>query len=160
MDIATIAHLFIYNPHTGELSRKVKRSGGWGDSGHLHSQGYLIFSATVNGKRRNLRAHRIAFYIMKGYEPEGIDHINRVRNDNRWINLREANKSQNSKNAKLKSDNTSGVKGVCFHKAGKVWRVRMGQKYIGSSKDFFEACCIRKSAENRDRDSEFFLTVE
>ena len=157
--IKEIVSQFIYNPHTGQLSRKVSLRGPKG-SGHLHSNGYLIFSATANGKRRNLRAHRIAFYIMKGYEPEGIDHINRVRNDNRWINLREANKSQNGKNVKLKSNNTSGVKGVDFNKANNIWRARMGKRNLGQSKDFFEICCIRKSAENRDKDSEFFLTVE
>ena len=94
--------------------------------------------------------------MMKGYEPEQVDHINRVRHDNRWINLREADQSRNRKNSKLNHNNKSGIKGVFWKEItikGKVygtWRVRLGKKLVGQSKDFFKACCLRKSAENRD----------
>lgn len=64
-----------------------------------------------------------------------VDHINGVRNDNRWLNLRRADASQNCWNSKKPSTNTSGAKGVSFHKATGKWQVRIRvrgkQKHIG-----------------------------
>ncbi len=48
-----------------------------------------------------------------------IDHINRIRSDNRWSNLRAATPQQNTANS-FRVDNTSGKKGVTWNKqAGK-----------------------------------------
>jgi hypothetical protein len=50
---------------------------------------------------------------MTGSFPENdADHENRVRTDDRWINLRDATDSQNNANKLKASRNTSGVKGV------------------------------------------------
>lgn len=43
--------------------------------------------------------------------------------------------------------NTTGVSGVAYYKAGASYEVTLNRKYVGRAKDFFEACCIRKSAE-------------
>jgi HNH endonuclease len=50
-----------------------------------------------------------------------VDHINRNKLDNRRINLRLSNKSNNAVNCKTHSHNTSGYKGVS--KSGNRWRV-------------------------------------
>lgn len=64
------------------------------------------------------RAHRLAWLYMTGAWPAGeIDHINMVRSDNRWLNLRNATQSQNNFNRKVYSRNKIGVKGVCFDAA-------------------------------------------
>lgn len=52
---------------------------------------------------------------------EMIDHINRVKLDNRRENLRLADKSLNSINRDLQSNNTTGYKGVYLHYP-KEWR--------------------------------------
>ena len=41
--------------------------------------------------------------------------------NNKWVNLREATKSQNSANTKKRKTNTSGFKGICFDKRRNRW---------------------------------------
>jgi len=50
-----------------------------------------------------------------------IDHINGKHADNRWVNLREATHSENCGNARAKSTNKSGWKGVYFKKRSRKW---------------------------------------
>jgi hypothetical protein len=56
--------------------------------------------------------------------PKGldIDHRNRDGLDNRRRNLRVCTRSQNNANARLNRVNTSGFKGVSWHKQIKRWR--------------------------------------
>lgn len=62
----------------------------------LNNQGYLRIA--IKGKW--YQAHRICWLLFYGKFPnESIDHINGVKTDNRIINLREANKSQNQMNS-------------------------------------------------------------
>lgn len=73
--------------------------------------------------------------------PDGLDtdHKNQNRLDNRRVNLRTATRSMNGHNRDKFSNNTSGVKGVSWHKSNKVWRARItieGRSiYVASSKD-------------------------
>ncbi len=62
---------------------------------------------------------------MTGKWPVGIDHINRTRDDNRWLNLREATGTQNNGNTAKPSRNTSGFKGVHWDAEHKRWRAQM-----------------------------------
>jgi hypothetical protein len=50
-----------------------------------------------------------------------IDHINQIKTDNRIANLRDVTDSQNHMNTKAPSSNTSGYKGVTFHKETGKW---------------------------------------
>lgn len=57
---------------------------------------------------------------MTGEWPEKeIDHKDTNRLNNKWSNLREATASENMRNRKVKSDNQTGVKGVCVAPNGK-----------------------------------------
>lgn len=57
--------------------------------------------------------HRLAFLYMTGEWPENdSDHKNRIRNDNRWENLRDATRQQNNYNINLNKSNKLGTKGV------------------------------------------------
>lgn len=52
-----------------------------------------------------------------------VDHVNRAETlDNRRDNLRLATQSENHINTKMRSDNTSGFRGVHWHKDRKKWR--------------------------------------
>jgi len=89
------------------------------------SSGYVM----VKIKRKDYRSHRIIWFLMTGKWPENqIDHINGIRNDNRFCNLREATSSQNNANSSKR--NSTGYRGV--HKDGKKWRaqIRMNKKNI------------------------------
>lgn len=57
-------------------------------------------------------AHRLAwFYVTGNWPANQIDHINGVRDDNRFSNLREATNLQNAHNRKY-NRNKSGFQGV------------------------------------------------
>ena len=58
-----------------------------------------------------------------------IDHINRKPYDNRKFNLRLATKRQNNKNTTLKSNNKSGVIGVCWYARDKKWEANITVDY-------------------------------
>ena len=66
--------------------------------------------------------HRLLIKISKGFE---TDHINRNKLDNRKVNLRRVNRSQNSINISLRSNNVSGFKGVHWNKQRNKWRVKL-----------------------------------
>ena len=71
---------------------------------------------------RKYLAHRLAWLLTYGAMPDGeIDHINGDRRDNRILNLRLATPSQNQANKLMRSDNTSGVKGVTWDKSRRKW---------------------------------------
>lgn len=55
-----------------------------------------------------------------------VDHINGDRLDNRRANLRLVTPSENQQNRALPAHNTSGYKGVCWHKRIGKWHVRIG----------------------------------
>jgi len=98
------------------------------------------------------KAHRLAWMYVHGYMPvEQIDHINRVRNDNRISNLRLASQKQNNENKSLGRNNTSGVTGVTFQKNHGKWRAFIGHNnreiYLGEYDSFDEAFLVRKDAE-------------
>jgi hypothetical protein len=85
----------------------------------------------INGKR--YKAHRLAWLYVYGEFPEKlIDHINGIRNDNKISNLRLANRFQNAQNSRKPLNNSSGFKGVSFHKNTGRWqcRIRVNNKEI------------------------------
>jgi hypothetical protein len=70
-----------------------------------------------------LIVHRIVWEMHYGPIPDGmqIDHINGEPWDNRISNLRLATHSQNSRNARKRVDNTSGLKGASWDARNKKW---------------------------------------
>lgn len=105
-----------YDPLTGTMT-KTKTHPRWG-AGPIRacdSDGYVVTFID----RKVYRVHRLAWLYMTGdWPPADIDHANGVRNDNRWINLRAATRSQNLANMKKR---TSGLKGVTWNKRAQKW---------------------------------------
>jgi len=89
-----------------------------GIAGCLNHDGYIHIK--INGK--SYLAHRLAwFYTYEVWPRNKLDHRDTIRHHN-WIdNLREATKKQNNQNVGLKSNNTSGFKGVSRKKGGNKW---------------------------------------
>lgn len=102
-----------YNPDTGEWFR--------------HSTGQHPASRNSSGYRQIsinktlYSSSKLAFLYMAGEWPsEEVDHINLIRHDDRWCNLRQATRSENSRNKSYPLPK-SGVRGVERHK--NKWRV-------------------------------------
>lgn len=89
--------------------------------GTLHkTKGYIYLAV----KHKTYRAHRLAFLYMIGTLPEQqVDHINQIKSDNRWINLRDVSGAVNSQNKPLYRTNKSGHKGVVWNKNRLKWQV-------------------------------------
>ena len=107
------------------------------------NEGYLIGS--VLGKQ--YKSHRLIWFMETGQFPEQIDHINGVRCDNGWSNLRNVSDQENKKNIKTPKTNTSGRIGVCWDGRTNKWYARIAKKYIGTFDTFDEACEARAEAE-------------
>lgn len=119
---AELKRLVTYSPETGHFTWNLDRN--WraksGDiAGHINTvSGYVEL---VIDKKLYL-CHRLAFLFMTGKWPkQETDHINNIRSDNRWCNLREADVSENRCNTQRNRNNTSGFKGVYFHKPTQTW---------------------------------------
>jgi hypothetical protein len=92
---------FSYNPETGEM---IKLSTGK-PIGYLASRGYVV----VPFQRKHYKLHRLAWKMFYGEDPgHQLDHINRIRNDNRICNLREVDSYLQAANT-----NKSAMEGVC-----------------------------------------------
>ena len=126
-DLLSEAHaLLLYDPGTGVFTWKVdrgrnktkgKRAGGLGNHGYWQ----------INLWGRLALAHRLA-WAMHHWEDPGdlqIDHINRVRTDNRIVNLRLVERSANQRNRGLQKNNTSGFTGVCWNHRRNAWEAKV-----------------------------------
>jgi hypothetical protein len=124
-----------YNQDTGVFTWLVSKQGQKGigsKAGCLTLGGY--YSITID--REFYLAHRLAWFYVYGTWPANtIDHINGDTQDNRICNLREATSSQNGMNRLEQSNNTSGHRGVTFHKKAQKWRahikINQKQKHLG-----------------------------
>jgi len=69
-------------------------------------------------KNRTIYMHRIILSVPIGLE---ADHINGDKLNNKRSNLRICAPRDNKRNQRIRSDNTSGYKGVCWDKANDKW---------------------------------------
>lgn len=107
-------------------------------AGTVNSAGYIV--VTFEGKKYG--AHRLV-WVMHGKElPLQLDHINRNKADNRIENLRAADFATNQCNTAIKSNNTSGTKGVSWCNYYSKWVVQIyagGKKLTARFKELGEA---------------------
>lgn len=100
--------------------------------GTLHPSGYR--KVAVSGTAYFV--HRIIWFLTHGEDPGAaqIDHINRIKDDNRPENLRLATSQQNKWNRSCLPHSRSGLRGIRkrFWGASYRWNVTVRGKYIGS----------------------------
>lgn len=109
--------------------------------GTLHkTKGYRYI--VVKGK--TYREQRAAFLWMTGEWPlNQVDHINGIKDDNRWVNLRDVSSAVNCHNRGMYRTNKSGYTGVVWNKSCGKWQVNCRtngkQQYLGLYDDVHEA---------------------
>lgn len=110
----------------------------------LDKDGYPVIKRLENKIRKTYRIGRLFMDTPRGLQ---VDHINRVKLDNRKCNLRNVTALVNSHN--------KPVKGVVFCKRDYMWSGRMtinGVKYEKWFKTKEEAIVYRKELENKFKD--------
>lgn len=122
-----------YDPETGIFTRLISNSNivkVGSIAGSKNHKGYLQIQ--INSKVYG--AHRLAWLYVNGEFPVNqTDHINCIKDDNRIVNLRDANSSQNKLNVGANKNNTSGFKGVAFHKEANKW---VAQAWLNGKKHY------------------------
>lgn len=124
LTVEYVRSILDYNQETGVFTwkcRTIDTNKRW--------EGKIAGSKASNGYWRILidykqyLAHRLAWLYMTGGWPTAeVDHISGIKSENRWSNLRAATRIENGCNRRVGLNNTSGFKGVHFHKSEKKWR--------------------------------------
>lgn len=144
--------LLHYDPDTGIFTRRVTTS--WtstaGDGAGANHDGYLRVALGSN----RYYLHRLAWLYVYGEWPsKDLDHINHIRDDNRICNLREVTSTENQRNQKINSSNTSGHTGVTWDKKRKCWQARISVNgknlYLGGFTSLEDAAAARKAANEK-----------
>jgi hypothetical protein len=146
--------LFVYFPETGKLVARHTMGTGRAyhkvgeEVGTLNPNGYR--QVTI-GRRKN-STHRLIWFLVTGKWPDHeIDHLNGVKDDNRWDNLRDITHRENVCNKRMYSNNESGCTGVSWHKGDNRWQASIRQngklRYIGCFDSLEEAIKARQQAQ-------------
>jgi AP2 domain/HNH endonuclease len=126
-------------------------------AGTKMSNGYHMIQI---GKQRYYRSNLVWYWHYGWWPYPGIDHRNQIKYDDRIENLREANAHQQQLNTKIKSNNTSGFKGVYWHSTRQKWVANIGINYktvyLGIFDDQIDAINARRAAEQRYYDAKFY----
>lgn len=104
-----IKSTFSIDENTGIINR-IDRSN---SNGSYDKDGYLI----IKIKTKQFKSHRLAWFLYYNEWPSGeIDHINRVRTDNRKSNLRITDRIGNVKNTYRKPNKDTNQRGIYLDK--------------------------------------------
>ena len=125
-----------YDPETGIILPKYKyadaivlgRELGCKDE----RSGYIIIKVF----KKTYFAHQIAFHVMTGRIPDLIDHKDNNGFNNKWSNLREATKQTNAMNARIRKDNSTGVKGISWEERANGFQARVAINGKSTTKRF------------------------
>lgn len=108
---------------------------------HKNAAGYLGIQIP-SGIRRSVRLHELKWLLLNGEIPfeYEIDHIDGNILNNLASNLRLVTRRDNSRNRKMRSDNTSGVTGIRWSKYHNHYVIRrtVGDKRLSRSRKTFE----------------------
>ena len=134
-----LKEILTYDPSTGIFIWKKRMNGFVAEgtiAGNKKDNGYV----QLRIKKKSYLAHRLVFLYMIGSFPKNeTDHINRIRNDNRWCNLRDVTHFENQHN-KVNNNNYIGVLKEKYYGRHHAY---IGNKYLGSFKTHIAACYCR-----------------
>ena len=155
LSVEECRRLFSYDASTGLVLRR-ERSGQLPAGSVAGCRAKDYWYVRVCGKK--VLAHRLVWALYYGEWPDKpIDHINMDRHDNRIVNLRLASVTENNRNRPRQSNNTSGYKGVTFHKSSQKYQAKiMADKvchslgYYHSARDAADAYCRAAKALHGD----------
>ena len=120
-----------------------KEAGGYDKDGYrrLRLNGHLMFT------------HRVIYFMHHGVWPEQIDHINRIKDDNRIENLRGCTSSQNRMNVINKKNESVYGKNIDKRKRDGRYRVRLNvsgkQMHVGDFEDLELAQLVASEARKK-----------
>lgn len=139
-----------YNPDTGEfvwIKPTTARIISGSKAGSKYKDGYYRIQLLGKIYKRS----RLAWlYVYGNFPSNHIDHINRVRFDDRISNLRDVSNLENNRNKSYKPS-SSGVTGVLWYKPNSKWvaKIRVEGKllHLGYFDNLEDAIKVRKEAE-------------
>lgn len=97
-----------------------KRCGSLGIGGYRYING---------GNGEFFYEHRAIVFIENGVWPEEVDHIDGNRANNKFTNLRDVGRIENSQNTGLSVSNKSGHTGVFLHRKSGIWEAKITVNY-------------------------------
>jgi hypothetical protein len=123
-----------YDPNTGVFTWRNSPRPGWNGKVAGHTDAHTGYRRIhIMGKLH--RAHRLAFLYMTGEWPVyQVDHVDLVRTNNAWSNLREATAKQNKHNSGAKPNKVLNLRGITKHRRRFGARICNGGEriYLGS----------------------------
>ena len=89
----------------------------------MNSKGYYDVGLRKDNQRKTHQVHRLVCFAFCNNDNDYnvVDHIDRNRINNHFLNLRWATESMNQRNTTIRNDNTSGIKGVYFKAVRNSW---------------------------------------
>lgn len=147
-----VKQVFSYDEKTGDLFWRVNKSSCvrvGRKAGSVNARGHV----NVHLDGIMCAAHQLVYLMFHGHVPKEIDHINRVKTDNRIENLRECTSTGNKGNIGLLSNNKSGFRGVSFNNRSQMWhaqiKIKGKQTYLGRYDDPKEAALVYNEAAKK-----------
>jgi len=121
MNYEVSSHGRVRNAKTGRIMKQQKAGG------------YLFICFCTDSNKKTLVVHRLVAgaFILNPENKPFVDHMDRNKLNNSVENLRWATSSENLRNKKDSGRNTSGFKGVSFHKRNGKYKATIQVKHIG-----------------------------
>ena len=116
-----VLNLLSYDPMSGEFRWRVSRGKAreGAVAGTRDDYGYTVIRIGGVG----YKAHRLAWLVTYGVWPANLlDHLDRVRHNNRISNLREATAHENALNCQKRKMGLSGVYNVTWFSQYQKWK--------------------------------------
>jgi len=84
----------------------------------VNTRGYKYVRLFKNNKGNHFKVHRLIaiHYIPNPKNKKEVDHINRIRDDNRIENLRWSTRLENQQNMGVFKNNKLGIKNISYYK--------------------------------------------
>ena len=152
MEIVGFENYLIY-PDGKVQNKKTKRY----LKPQINSEGYYHIQLRKDKKPHSFMIHRLVglHYIPNPDNKRCLDHINRIKTDNRVENLRWATDSENQQNRGVQSNNKLGIKNISYNKLMKSYDYKKNINGVNNYKCFKtleEAIAYKKDYENQNQD--------